>query len=513
MIVKDEESSLGRCLDAARPFVDEICIVDTGSTDATVEIARERGARLIQMEWPHHFSEARNVSLDMARGDWVLVLDADETLRASGLAAFDTFVDDDRYEGGQIHLVNDYGNGRSLDCLVVRLFRNCQEYRFEGAIHEQIAHRVLAGAKSRGRTLGRVSATIDHDGYTEAVRAEKGKDDRNRPIFERAVAERPADPYLWFKYGDFLRRSGSATEIVAALSRSAQLLDEYDAVEISEAPFAAETYALFALEILRQGDTAEALRILLRGGRCAPTPTYHWVSGHVHLQRARFVEAEKAFRACRALDGVVVAVAAQPGVTSWRSASGLGRALLGQGRSEEASEVFLAGARDWPEDDELQRAAARVEMTRGDFKAALRRIEVRVAIDDGDAEAWRIAVEILLETGCADRAERFLKRAREHAENSRDEGAAICLAGQVALACGDVDAAEGHFEAAGDLPEARAGLLLIQLLNEEATPQVPAELKLPMKDLTRRFAQGPAAKQLDALSRRALSARLQPVLA
>src|SRR6201992_401844 len=80
MIVRDEEQMLPRCLEAVASAVDEIVIVDTGSTDATVEIAKSFGARVIEFPWTGSFSEARNVSFEAATGDWVMYLDADEVL-------------------------------------------------------------------------------------------------------------------------------------------------------------------------------------------------------------------------------------------------------------------------------------------------------------------------------------------------------------------------------------------------------------------------------------------------
>lgn len=80
MIVKNEEGRLARCLMSAIPVVDEIVIVDTGSTDRTKEIAKTFGAKVYDFEWTEDFSEARNVSLSKATGNWILVLDADETI-------------------------------------------------------------------------------------------------------------------------------------------------------------------------------------------------------------------------------------------------------------------------------------------------------------------------------------------------------------------------------------------------------------------------------------------------
>ncbi len=80
MIVRDEERYLADALESVRGVVDEICIVDTGSKDRTLEIAQGAGARTEEIAWPGDFSKARNVALAMASRRWILVLDADERL-------------------------------------------------------------------------------------------------------------------------------------------------------------------------------------------------------------------------------------------------------------------------------------------------------------------------------------------------------------------------------------------------------------------------------------------------
>jgi glycosyltransferase involved in cell wall biosynthesis len=81
MIARDAEPSLGRALDSARPFVDEIVVVDTGSRDATKCIAAERGARVCDFPWCDNFSAARNYSLAQATGDWIFWMDATDDPR------------------------------------------------------------------------------------------------------------------------------------------------------------------------------------------------------------------------------------------------------------------------------------------------------------------------------------------------------------------------------------------------------------------------------------------------
>ena len=81
MIVKNEADCLSRCLESMKGLVDEIIIVDTGSTDNTVEIAKQYGAVIKTYQWNNDFSQARNYSLSLATKEWILVLDADEYLR------------------------------------------------------------------------------------------------------------------------------------------------------------------------------------------------------------------------------------------------------------------------------------------------------------------------------------------------------------------------------------------------------------------------------------------------
>ena len=80
MIVRNEAQLLPGCLESIAPVADEICVVDTGSRDGTLSIARDFGCRTAQFTWEDDFSSARNASLNLCQGDWVLVLDADERL-------------------------------------------------------------------------------------------------------------------------------------------------------------------------------------------------------------------------------------------------------------------------------------------------------------------------------------------------------------------------------------------------------------------------------------------------
>ncbi len=166
MIVKNEEDVLARCLKSVKSLVNEIIIVDTGSTDKTLDIAKDFGAIILQYEWTDDFSAARNFSLNHVTGEWILVLDADEILMFDSNEQIARLLKDDDAEGYFIRIVNLLGEPPDFeisDGLAVRLFRNRQEYQFEGVIHEQIKNSI---SRKRGdQTLKRIPLTIYHDGY------------------------------------------------------------------------------------------------------------------------------------------------------------------------------------------------------------------------------------------------------------------------------------------------------------------------------------------------------------
>ncbi len=208
MIVKDEEAMLGRCLAAVRDAVDEMIVVDTGSTDRTVEIAREHGARVLHHEWTGDFAAARNVSFDAASGDWLLYLDADEVLIEEDVDALRAMTGRTWREAFYLVEINHTGDledGTAVTHDALRVFRNRPQYRFEGRVHEQIAQHLPGFLPER---LERTSARIEHFGYLGAVRDAKGKARRNIELLEKQAAEGVDTPFLAFNLGSEYAATG-----------------------------------------------------------------------------------------------------------------------------------------------------------------------------------------------------------------------------------------------------------------------------------------------------------------
>ncbi|HKE80689.1 MAG TPA: glycosyltransferase family 2 protein [Solirubrobacteraceae bacterium] len=229
MIVKDEEAMLGRCLQAARPAVDEIVVVDTGSTDRTVQIAEEHGARVLHHAWDGDFSAARNVSFEAATGDWVIYLDADEVLVAEDaerLRALTGRTWREAFYLVETHHTGDLEDGTAVTHDALRVFRNRPEYRFDGRIHEQIAQNLPGHLPER---LERTTVRVEHFGYLGTVRGAKDKISRNLELLQRQAAEGLDTPFLHFNLGSEYAAAGDAPQALEHFERAwrAVRIDEH----------------------------------------------------------------------------------------------------------------------------------------------------------------------------------------------------------------------------------------------------------------------------------------------
>jgi hypothetical protein len=252
LIVRDEAARLPACLDSVRALGAELVVVDTGSIDDTPRIARAAGARVHAIPWPGDFAAARNASLALATGRWVLVLDADETLAPASVEAIRRIVAgpaDHACSLVQRNLLPD-GAGH-VAVRIVRLFPNRPDLRFERPIHEQ----VNTSLERAGIRIVDTEIVLGHSGYADA-RMMPAKLARNRAIIAAALAADPdGDPNLRYFYagtfaddGDHLRAAAEyAACAVASRGRRGRLA------------VAAVIKGAECLARLGRGDQAEAL--------------------------------------------------------------------------------------------------------------------------------------------------------------------------------------------------------------------------------------------------------------
>lgn len=185
MIVKNESQNLHRCLQSVQGFVNEIIVVDTGSEDNTVEIARNYGAKVYFFEWCNDFASARNYSLSFATSDWILILDADEKLvvndRELILNTLDLF---SQIDGFTVPLISIHdSNESSCPQLAPRLFRNFLNTVYCGAYHEALCYKNNLGVLFYTDLNLCDNLSIEHYGYTQELLTYKNLN-RNIPILE-----------------------------------------------------------------------------------------------------------------------------------------------------------------------------------------------------------------------------------------------------------------------------------------------------------------------------------------
>jgi glycosyltransferase involved in cell wall biosynthesis/GT2 family glycosyltransferase len=166
LVVKDEARSLPRCLKSLRGLVDQVVVVDTGSSDRTAEVARDLGAKVTSFPWSDDFAAARNEGLRHATGNWILVIDADEWLDAAGRREVRSIVGGETQTARLLRQsTHSTGEPDGVERLQLRLFRNDPALRFEGAVNE-----VLVG-RSGGRVHAQTSGVVlHHDGAGPARR-------------------------------------------------------------------------------------------------------------------------------------------------------------------------------------------------------------------------------------------------------------------------------------------------------------------------------------------------------
>ena len=185
-IVKNEEKTLPRSIESLKSAVDEIVVVDTGSTDKTIEIAERYGAKVIKTTWNDNFSAPRNLAIDNATGDWIIFLDADEFFAYPDKvrSAIEKLSNETTIIIPRINIDADNGNREINRNNDLRIFRNVDYLRYRGMIHENLEN-ISDG--DLPHVYGGDDLTIYHTGYSATLSEEKFK--RNLRILELEVKQ------------------------------------------------------------------------------------------------------------------------------------------------------------------------------------------------------------------------------------------------------------------------------------------------------------------------------------
>lgn len=290
MIVRDEEEQLPRCLDSVKSVVDEMVIVDTGSTDRTIGIAEQYGAKVIRHQWSNDFAAARNAGLEKAGGDWILVLDADEVLDSYGCELLPLYMMHPGIEGILFQLHNYLNEDVIWEIMVnpaLRLFRNRPEYRYRHPIHEQVIDSIAAN--SEGAALGQTELVIHHYGYGQKQLQTKQKIQRNRTALEQILVKEPTNAFHLFNRGVNYCQTQEHDKAVDCF-RQSRLYGPQDS------PFRSAAYLHEIMSLFHLEQVTEAISTAEAGIKEYEdyTDLYHW-QGILQLQNEETDAAERAF--------------------------------------------------------------------------------------------------------------------------------------------------------------------------------------------------------------------------
>lgn len=224
LIAKNEEKHIEPCLRSLNGLVDEIVVVDTGSTDRTAQIAESLGAKVGVFEWCDDFALARNASLELATGDWILWIDADERLDVDSKTSLISGLVRPHFGGYTIQILNFLNESEQIDQIIhrpCRLFRKLPGVQFEGRVHEQVAPSI----ERLGLPVARLEGVrLKHYGYRREERKAKGKDERNIRLIERELEENPDDGFQLFNLANSHFTIGNWSQAAENCERASKTL-------------------------------------------------------------------------------------------------------------------------------------------------------------------------------------------------------------------------------------------------------------------------------------------------
>ncbi|MEA1979631.1 MAG: tetratricopeptide repeat protein [candidate division Zixibacteria bacterium] len=200
MIVKNEEELLPGCLDSIRDWVDEIIIVDTGSDDKTIEIAKSYGAKIFHQPWEGNFSKHRNYSIEQATSDWIFIIDADERIDANDIPRLLKTISNDQVNAIAINVFNCYKEtGLKVTSVnSTRFFRRGLGFKYEGIVHNQLY-------VPDNLSIERAPISLEHLGYDLSKDKMKDKFIRTKTLLEKQLEDHPDFAFAWFNYAQLLR--------------------------------------------------------------------------------------------------------------------------------------------------------------------------------------------------------------------------------------------------------------------------------------------------------------------
>lgn len=294
LITKDEEKNIARCINSVKDIVDEIVVVDTGSKDKTVEIAKSFGdkVKVINAKWEDDFSKARNIAIENATSDWILFLDADEEIKKEDVGKIRPLLSDDTVEAYILKFVNYAGTNSSNGLTEVhynlRLFRNNGKLKYIYPVHENLRNI----EENRVPVFKNADVTILHYGYLSEIRIEKNKTERYIKLISKYLEEHPDDKFQHGNLAVEYFNSGDYNKALKHLLIATKGMDVNSYAATRLIRYLISTYAA-----LKDYDTA--LRIINDAkAYYVDVPDFKFLEGMIYTDQKRYEKAIETFKEC-----------------------------------------------------------------------------------------------------------------------------------------------------------------------------------------------------------------------
>lgn len=332
IIAKNEEKHIEECCKHLVPYGFEIVLVDTGSADRTVELAKRYTDCIYHFDWCNDFSAAKNFAMEKASHDWILSIDCDEYIESIDLSALDALMKSQPTAAGRILIRNRFTeNGQTAyEQVRVSRFVNRRHYRFEGAVHEQLVPYGVPGGKlSPVKYVYDAPIIVLHVGYDGSEEEMRDKSMRNIALLEQELSTQGEDPYIYYQLGQSYRKIHDYEKAFYYfdLGLSMDVDPALDYVQTM-----VESYGYTLLDLKRNQDALNLLGVYEEFSKRAD---FVFLMGLIYMNNGLFDESVQEFTKATTIEEFAV-----DGVNSYKAHYNIGVIYECTGHTKEAKEAY-----------------------------------------------------------------------------------------------------------------------------------------------------------------------------
>lgn len=439
MIVKNEEKLLPQCLDSVRDYVDEMVVVDTGSTDNTEKIARSYGAKIFFHPWEGDFSKHRNQSISYATRDWIFILDADEFLLSECGKTVREAIEDEAIDSVYAVVKNafDKGKGEAVSNSI-RIFRNNGAIHYEGRVH----NRVVGEKASKLYPI-----TIFHEGYNLPPEQSHKKFLRTTKLLKQEIQEDPQHPRAYHYLAASYLSENMYDEAIHVAMKAIKLAEDNDYHDF----IYLWSHFIAGISYLKTNKVDEAEEVCLRAINKSPKHLdAHYLLTIIYFDKKNW---DKLFHHSSEYFALLDRIQKTPGEFGpmvhntinhqWRVHLHRGFAFTELGKQEEAREAFSRALSLCDDKGEYYKLLAILNMRHSEFSRAEGHLLEALKYNPDDEELYRNGAQIYQELGDREKVATFLKEALKRDSDDMDS----------AFRLGTIYLEEKCYVEAGDLLE------------------------------------------------------------